>query len=115
MTEHSSILSFGWDCGIIATLYCCKYYNKDPQECPATLYCCKYYNKDPRECPGLDASAVAALIFTVLALIALSVALTICVDKQYTKRGKRGLDLAFKGTFFEAPRRGAAPNPLHNA
>uniref|UniRef100_A0A0E0FH92 Uncharacterized protein n=1 Tax=Oryza nivara TaxID=4536 RepID=A0A0E0FH92_ORYNI len=25
----------------------------------ATLYCCKYYNKDPRERPGLAASAVA--------------------------------------------------------
>ncbi|ONM29272.1 Ribosomal protein L18ae family [Zea mays] len=24
-----------------------------------TLYCCKYYNKDPRERPGLAASAVA--------------------------------------------------------
>ncbi|NP_001315321.2 uncharacterized protein [Zea mays] len=44
-----------------------------------TLYCCKYYNKDPRERPGLAASAVAALIFTVLALIALSVALIIYI------------------------------------
>ena len=25
----------------------------------ATLYCCKYYNRDPRERPGLAASAVA--------------------------------------------------------
>ncbi|KAK3160552.1 hypothetical protein QOZ80_1BG0061100 [Eleusine coracana subsp. coracana] len=44
---------------------------------PAILYCCKYYNKDPRERPGLAASAVAALIFTILAIIALAVTLII--------------------------------------
>ncbi|PAN32619.1 hypothetical protein PAHAL_5G500200 [Panicum hallii] len=47
----------------------------------ATLYCCKYYNRDPRERPGLAASAVAALIFTVLAIIALTVTLIICAHK----------------------------------
>ncbi|XP_062207071.1 uncharacterized protein LOC133908858 isoform X1 [Phragmites australis] len=47
----------------------------------ATLYCCKYYNKDPRERPGLAASAIVAAIFTVLTIIALSVTLIISAYK----------------------------------
>uniref|UniRef100_A0A453E7W1 Uncharacterized protein n=1 Tax=Aegilops tauschii subsp. strangulata TaxID=200361 RepID=A0A453E7W1_AEGTS len=27
-----------------------------------TLYCCKYYNRDPRERPGLAASAIASFL-----------------------------------------------------
>ncbi|XP_028795459.1 60S ribosomal protein L18a-like protein [Neltuma alba] len=33
------------------------------------LYFCNYYQKDPRERAGLAASAIAALIFTIAALI----------------------------------------------
>ncbi|KAG8053134.1 hypothetical protein GUJ93_ZPchr0001g30750 [Zizania palustris] len=46
-----------------------------------TLYCCKYYNKDPRERPGLAASAIAAIIFTAATIITLSVMLIICAYK----------------------------------
>ncbi|WOK93883.1 60S ribosomal protein L18a-like protein [Canna indica] len=41
--------------------------------CAATLYLCKYYDKDPRERSGLAASAMAALICTIVALITVAV------------------------------------------
>uniref|UniRef100_A0A453E816 Uncharacterized protein n=1 Tax=Aegilops tauschii subsp. strangulata TaxID=200361 RepID=A0A453E816_AEGTS len=46
-----------------------------------TLYCCKYYNRDPRERPGLAASAIAAAIFTTAATITLSIILIIWAQK----------------------------------
>ncbi|CAL9117404.1 unnamed protein product [Musa textilis] len=41
--------------------------------CAATLYLCRYYNKDPRERIGLAASAIAALVCTIIILITLAV------------------------------------------
>ncbi|KMZ66608.1 hypothetical protein ZOSMA_292G00280 [Zostera marina] len=40
------------------------------------LYFCKYYNRDPRERGGLAASAVMALLFTIVAGITIAVLLS---------------------------------------
>ncbi|CAD5194560.1 unnamed protein product [Musa acuminata subsp. malaccensis] len=41
--------------------------------CAAILYLCKYYDNDPRERSGLAASAIAALVSTIVVLITLAV------------------------------------------
>ncbi|XP_064950800.1 uncharacterized protein LOC135613312 isoform X3 [Musa acuminata AAA Group] len=41
--------------------------------CAAILYLCKYYDNDPRERSGLAASAMAALVSTIVVLITLAV------------------------------------------
>ncbi|XP_072965906.1 uncharacterized protein [Typha angustifolia] len=39
----------------------------------ATLYFCKYYNRDPRERAGLAAAAIAAVVCTVVVLLVLAI------------------------------------------
>lgn len=55
-----------------------------------TLYCCKYYNRDPRERPGLAASAIAAIIFTTATIITLSIILIIWAQKWFLRQGEQG-------------------------